>query len=701
MTGHKLDALLKPSRIALMGVSQSPGTPGNTLKNLLLESDYPGDVYLINPRYTTLDNRPCYPDLDTLAAQVDHVVIALGNVHLERALQACVDHGARAATIFSSGVPQQDVEPPLKQRLRKMAIENGIVVCGINGMGFYNPGMDLHAGIFPRPLPIIKGGISYISQSGSAFSTLCHNGCRLGFNLCVSSGNEMTTDVSDYMDWAMEQEDTRVIALFLETIRNPGAFVNALAKAARRSIPVVILKIGKSPLAAAMAVTHTGAIAGDHTVIQALFRRHGVIEVDDLDQMASVLALVQTGRRPSSGGLAAVFESGGFRELVTDRAQELGIEFAGLEDTTRQRITNNLDSGLIAENPLDAWGSHDRFEQRFQACLQALMDDRNVGAGVFFTNYRDDYYLSEAIYRVVENVSQQTGKPLALGTCYSDLANARISRRAHDSGIPLIQGVDQTLIAFQKLMAYQQFSRQRSEASPADFDPDKTHAWKQRLSAMRSSTPGENESLAMLADFGISVVSNRVIHNESELLHAAGEFGYPLVLKTAVPGIAHKSDQQGVVLNISREPELLEHYRDFNHRLGSEALLSPMLKNGVEIALGIINDDDFGPVIMVAAGGILIELIEDRQFAMCPVNPEQADSMLGSLRVNRLLEGVRGQPACHRKALIEMVVRLSQFACVFSDCIEGLDINPVLVTSEHAVAVDALVVCRNQQVRSD
>jgi len=693
MAEHRLDPLLKPTSIALVGVSERADSPGHRLVKMVLDSDYAGDVYLVNPRYSEILGQPCHRFLESLPATVDHVVIALGNQHLEAALQAAIEHGARAATIYSSGVLEQDSEPNLMQRLTSIAKKAGIQICGINGMGFYNVGLDLYAGIFPRAAEIIKGEISYIAQSGSAFTTLCHNGCRLGFNLCVSSGNEIATTVADYMDWSLEQEDTRVIGLFLETVRDPAAFVAALEKANAKSIPVVILKIGKSPLGAAMALTHTGAIAGNHAVFQALFKRYGVIEVDDFDEMASILMLLQSGREAAAGGFAAAFESGGFRELVTDEAFELGIEFAPLEDSTREILQQNLDPGLKSENPLDVWGSHDRFEERFEVCMNALMQDPNVAAGAFISNYRDDYYLSEAIYRVIESVSRKTGKPVALGTCYSDLANSAICRRAHAAGIPVIDGAHETLLAFRHLFHYRQFKLEQANDAPVtNMDSGKIAVWKQRLGDHESVAPGETEALALLADFAFPVVSHSIVSNEAELLTTATMVGYPLVLKTAEPGINHKSDSNGVFVNIQTQADLLEHYRDLCARLGPAALVSQMVGQGVEIALGTVNDAQFGPIVMVAAGGILVELLSDRAVAMCPVSPRQAEAMLSSLKANRLLLGVRGKPAVNRQALIDAIVSLSAIAYEFRDSIAEVDINPVLVNSREALAVDALIV---------
>ena len=702
MTEHPLDSLLQPSSIALLGASERAESPGATLAGMIINSEYVGEVYPVNPGYSHILGLVCYPDLDALPKTVDHVVIALGNAHLEAALSAAIRHGAKAATIYSSGVLEQDTKPPLQQRLANMARAAGIHICGINGMGFYNLEQQLYVGIFPRAEHIIRGGISYIAQSGSAFTTLCHNGCRLGFNLCASVGNEITTTVADYMDWCLELESTQAIGLFLETVRDPQRFIGALRKANARGIPVVILKIGKSELGASMAVTHTGAIAGNHSVFQALCRHHGVIEVNDFDEMAAILMLLQNGRAAASGKLAAAFESGGFRELVTDIADELGIDFAALENATVSELEQHLDPGLKAENPLDVWGSHNRFEARFEACLMALMQDPNVAAGVFFSNYRDGYYLSEAIYRVIASVSAKVNKPIALATCYCDLANTVLCQRAYAAGIPFVDGVRETLLAFNHLFAYQTFKQQyaRRFAMPRQTpqeDQEQTQKqanyWRQKLAKNVAHTLEENTALELLSDFSIPVVKRQLVNSESALAAAAAELGYPVVLKTAQPGINHKSDQGGVVVGIESEQELLRHYRDINQRLGSMALVSQMVIAGVEIALGTINDRQFGPVIMVAAGGILVEFLDDRAMAMCPLDAAQAETLLASLKLNRLLLGVRGQAAVNRQALIDAIVNLSQLAFNLRDSIAEIDINPVIVNASDAIAVDALILC--------
>ena len=690
MTEHRLDPLLKPRSIALLGASTRAGSPGRILSEMVIQSDYEGPVYPINPGHAEIMGVPCFATLDSLPETVDHAVIALGNRHLESALEAVIAHGARAATIYANGILAEDATPALRERMQTMARDAGLAVCGINGMGFYNLACNLHVGIFPRPRNITRGGISHIAQSGSAFTALTHNGIRLGFNFAVSTGNELTVTVADYMDWCLKQPETRVISLFLETVRDPDGFLAALGKAAAAGIPVVALKVGRSELGSRMAVTHTGSLVGDQAAFEAVCRRHGVILVNDLDEMAATLMLLQTGRRPASGGLAAMFESGGFRALFADLAEELCVPLATLSEATVNALIPHLEPGLIAENPLDAWGTFHRFEERFLACLRALMADPGVAAGVFVSNFRDDHFLSEAIYRVVAAVGEETDKPLALVNMYGDLANTDLCRKAFEAGIPVIDGATEALKAFHGL-----FSRQNLEtaAPQGDHAEGDFPGCAEHKLLTQGNVITENGALDILADLGIPVVARKRVSDESALHQAMDELEFPLALKTASRAIHHKSDSGGVVLGISDRLEMVDKYRDMRDRLGPEALVCAMVDGGVEIGIGTFTDPRFGPMIMVAAGGVLIEIMADRVVAPCPVNAAEGFSMLERLRLFPLLQGARGQKPVDLDALVDVVVRVSRLAAEGRSHIADMDINPVIVTPDGAVAVDALIHC--------
>ena len=695
MVRHRLDPLLNPRSIALVGASGRQGSPGHTLVDMVINAGFTGAVYPVNPRYDTLLGLPCYRSLDALPETVEHAVLAVADERLETVLAQAIDHGVKAVTIYASCYLAHDSAPSLQQRLTAMAKAADIVICGGNGMGFYNLTHGLHAGVFPKPDRIPKGGVSYIAQSGSAFTTYVHNGRHIRFNLCVSSGNELVTTVADYMDWCLEQDETDVIALFLETVRDPVAFVTALDKAVQNRIPVIVLKIGKTPLSMEMATTHTGAIAGNHDVLQALFRRYGVIEVNDLDEMAATLTLFQSARRAGPGSLATIHESGGFRELMVDLADELEIGFANIETSTKQAIQQHLDPGLKAENPLDAWGTNDNFESRFQACLSALVKDCHVSVGAFFANFRDGYYLSEGFYRVMKHTLNESGKPIAMINCYSGTMNHELSRQCGDIGLPFIDGVKEGLLAIRHLFRYRDFCHQQGrQVASLPRCTQAVTKWRARLSVSDVVTLSESTAMKLLCDFAIPTPAHAVIGSEDELRAAASKIGFPLVLKTAETGIAHKSDQGGVFVNITDVSELTWHYRDLRHRIGPQALVSKCMDSGIEIGLGVINDPQFGPFVMVAAGGVLIEIIDDHALAQAPVSRIEAQHMVETLKVNRLLEGVRGEPARNKEALIDVIVSLSEMAYHLRHDVAEIDLNPVIVTESAAIVVDALVVRR-------
>ncbi len=690
--GHPLDPLLKPNSIALLGASRRPDSPGRILADLIINSDYAREVFPVNPGYDNLLDRPCYPDLATLPKTVEHVVIAVSNERLEQAIDDVIVHGANAATIYSNCIIEGETNPVLLERITAKARAAGLAICGSNCMGFYNVSHHLYAGIFPAPTPIPSGGVSFIAQSGSAFTALAHNGCRLKFNLCVSSGNEMTTTVGNYMDWCLAQGETRVIGLFLETVRDPSSFVSALARAAEQNIPVVVLKVAKTALSAKMAQSHTGAIAGDHAAYEAVFDHYGVIEVNDFGELFATLMMFQSDRSVGPGGLATIQESGGFREMVTDIAAQVGVEYAEISDTTKSQMQTHLEPGLIAENPLDAWGSNDNYEFRFEACLDLLMQDPSVAVGIFFTNFRDGYYLSEGLYRGLHRVSERISKPVIMANCHTDLANRRFCQRSADADIPMVDGVRETLVAVQHAFNHRDRIILENRCDVENFpEPDVINRWQKKLTNSKSPLP-EAEAMNLLTDFSICTPEVIEARNLDSLLHAARKIGFPLALKTAVSGIVHKTDQGGVVIGISGEDELILHFQDFEKRLGPSVLVCEMIEPGTEVGLGIVNDPQFGPFIMVAAGGALIELLSERALSLIPVSRVKADELVSRLKINTLIEGVRGRKKGQREALLDAIVALSNIAHSLRNCLQEVDINPVIVNERGAFAVDALVV---------
>jgi acyl-CoA synthetase (NDP forming) len=686
---HRLDPLLAPASLALLGASPRPDTPGHAMVAMPLAAGYGGRLLPVNPRYGEVQGLDCYPTLAELPERAEHVAIGLGNESLEAAVRATIEHGAKAATIFAPCFLPEESGPKLSERIKAMAREAGLLLCGPNTMGFYNLQAHLRVCAFPSPADMEPGGITFITQSGSVFAALANNDRRPRFNLIVTCGAEYTVSVADYLGWSLAQASTRVVGLFLETVRDPAGFEAALAEAAGRELPIVALKVGRTAESAEMARTHTGAIAGNDAAYEALFRRYGVIRVRSVDEMVASLLLFQGGRRAGPGGLATIHDSGGEQQMITDLASDIGVPFAKISPETTGRIAGQLEPGLEPRNPLDAWGSFRDLEPRFSAMFQALLDDPQVAAGLMVFNIRDGYYLSQAYAKVAKALWPRTTKPFAVAPNTAAVRHRDMALDLTRAGIPVLDGTEEALKAVKHLFAFRDFhDADRTPPDPAD--PALRAKWRPRLT--RGEVLSEAEALALLSDYGVPVVAARAANTREAARGAAEALGYPVALKAAAPGVLHKTEAGGVRLNLTDADRVTAAYDDMAARLGPEVLVSRMAPKGAEVALGALFDPQFGPCIMVAAGGVLIEVLAERAFAMAPVNRDQAKRLLAGLPVSRLLAGLRGAPPADLDSLAAAIERFSVMAHDLGHLLGELDVNPVIAGVEGALAVDALVI---------
>jgi acyl-CoA synthetase (NDP forming) len=690
---HPLTPLLAPRSIAFVGASARMDTPGRDMLLTLRRGGFEGSVWAVNPNYSEIEGFPCFASLADLPARPDLVVLSVKNERLEAALREAVTAGAGAAVIFASGFLDNDSDPPLSARLAALARDAGMPVCGGNCMGFYNDLDRVWICGFPSPRQPGPGAIALIAHSGSVFGALAHNDPRLRLALAISPGQELTTGVADYLDYAVERPEVKVAGLFIETARDPQGLVRALAKAADRGVPVVTLKVGRTQAAAAAALTHTGAIAGSDAAWEALFDRYGVIRVETLDELAASLLLFSTGRRASPGGLVSIHDSGGEREMLIDLAERVGVPFAPISAATRTRIAARLDPGLVAENPLDAWGVGHNFAATFEDCFTALVEDDAAGMGLFCADIRDHYYLSEGFAVAAGAVAARTTKPVVLATNYTQVRHDALALALTEAGTPVVDGTQHALVAIRGAFAYRDFLARPADPPPAA--PGATEAervrWRQRLGAA-GATLDEADALDLLAAWGLPVAGHRIAGDPAAAVEAAAALGFPVVVKTAMPGILHKSEVVGVHLNLRDAAAVAAAYADLASRLGPIASIATMAPRGVELALGMVRDPQFGPVVMVGAGGVLVELLNDRATALAPFGPATARRLLDRLAIRPLLDGYRGAPAVDLDALCAVIAGFSVLAADLADRLEGIDVNPLICTGQGMVAVDALVV---------
>lgn len=674
---HRLDPLLRPRSVAVVGASEDNDAMGEWSLRNLLKGGYEGDIYPVNPKYAEVQGVKCYSYLADLPEPPDLVVFAVSDRWLEKVLDDAIAAGAKAAVIMSTLFLDDDTSPPLRERMAKKIRDAGLVVCGANGMGFYNVRDKVWGCGFDSSDHDGPGNVALISHSGSGMSGLIDSEQRLRINLAVSTGNELDATMDEYLDFALDLPETKAVGLFVETARNPEGFRAALEKAVAKQIPIVAIKVGRTEKSAELAVSHSGAMAGDDATYEALFDRYGVQRVRDMDELATALILFAEWPRIGPGGLVTLHDSGGERQLMVDLADEAGVTLTELGADTVADLEAVLDPELPAVNPLDAWsrGGPDSADQMANS-LAAMMEDPDTAIGAVVQDRAPYGKVYRGYVDYMRRGHSASGKPVALVSARQGTGHDGIAVTSTAEGFPILDGVPAFLRGVRALFDYRDFLARQDDALPKVDAPT------------TAIEPGEVGALQLLAHCGLPAVSATLVNNESDA--TASE--YPVVLKTAVPGIEHKSDVGGVVLNIETEDQLHAAYRDMADRLGPEALIAPMVGRGVEMMLGARTDPQFGPVVLIGFGGVYAETLKDVVFALPPFTLAHARRCVDRLRLRPMLDGQRGQPPADVDAFCDAAARFSVMVDALRDDIREIDINPIIVHESGCTIVDALVV---------
>jgi acyl-CoA synthetase (NDP forming) len=689
-----LECMLEARSVAVVGASVKEGSLGAAMMVELRRGGYGGAVHPVNPGYGEVFGERCYASISEVPEPVDLAILGVSNQRIERAMLDAAAAGARSVVTFSSlfeDAPQEPGMPPLAGRVAAIARAHGMALCGGNGMGFLNEEHHLRATGFATPDHLRRGPVAFISHSGSAFAALAFNDRGIGFTMIVSSGQEIVTTMDEYMAYALGRGSTRVLALLLETVRVPSAFVAQLARAAELGIPVIALKAGRTEGSKAMVTAHSGALAGEHGAYEAVFDAYGVHEVRTLDEMADTMELFSSPRRATAGaGVASVHDSGGERALFVDLAGDLGVPLAAISDATRDRIQDLLDPGLEASNPLDAWGTGIDADRIFREAFLALHDDPDTAAMAFSVDLtRQGEPYDTGYLQVARDVWAATTKPFCVA---SNLASAVATEEAsliRDVGIPVLEGTDSALRALRHLLDERDVRTRQPIDAPEPVPADVRDACRARLG--EAEVISETAALDLLRAYGVPTVETASATSFDEAAWVAERIGYPVALKTAQPEVAHKSDVGGVRLGVPDRDALLDAYKDLAARLGSAVTVGAMAPAGVEVALGVVRDPTFGPLVLVGAGGVLVELLHDRRLALPPLGVAGASRLVDRLAIRPILDGARGNPPADVLALAAAISRLSVLASDLGDLIDALDVNPLIVSTDGCVAVDALV----------
>jgi acyl-CoA synthetase (NDP forming) len=686
----------------VLGASERPSV-GRTIVENLDRMGFPGEIYPVNPRYETLLGRRCYRSVDELPAGVDVLAFCVNHERVLDGLREAAAHGVRAAVAFDAGFAESDDEGRRRQdELVAICEKAGIAFCGPNCMGVISPHarslVYLNALRDPAPL---AGNVGLISQSGSIVIGLLADCRRFGFSHVISTGNEAVLVAADFLEYLVDDPATRVIAMFLESVRQPERFVAALDRAAGAGKPVVVLKVGRSERARRAITSHTGGLAGESRVLSAVLRAHRAIEVEDLDEMTETLAACQGERRPAGRRIVVMTNSGGHAELILDVAASAGLELPPLAAETRAEVARVIGPVAGDGNPLDSWGNGD-FNTNVPHALRVLGSAAEIDAVVWCTDSADaspmgtpERFMTYA--QMFGEAAQTSTKPFYFMGTRPGIFRRDQHEYFSAQGIAMIGGTRQGLRAVDRL------ARSAVPLAPSRATPPAPTITVASLSAGSRRTINEHDAKLLLAAAGLPVVRETLCTTRDGAIAAAGAIGYPVALKLVADDVPHRSDLGLVAVGLRDARELGEAWDRMAAvraaRLADVAVdgfvVQQMVGGGVEVLAGINHDHDFGPVLAFGLGGIAVEALADVALRPLPLREGDAEAMIAeTATAAKLLAGIRGQPPADVEALVRCLEALADYAWADRAAIAEIDLNPikVLPRGQGCVVVDALIV---------
>jgi len=688
---HRLDPLLRPQSVAVIGASARPDSLGNLTLSNILKGKYAGQLFAVNPSGSEILGIQCHTHIKEIQQPIEHAIFCVADKRIEAALDDAIEHGIKAATIMSTLILEDDTAPLLRDRIQQKVRESGILLCGANGMGFYNFNDHVWACGFETRDHTAPGNVALISHSGAGMHGIVDSEGRIEFSLAVSTGQELSVTMADYLDFALETPDTKVVGLFMETIRDLEGMTAALKKAKDKAIPVVAIKLGRTEFAAKMARSHSGAMVGNDSAYEAYFERHGVMRVADQEELATALILFAQPHPIGQGGLVAMHDSGGIRQLVIDLADKVGTELTDLSPQSVKRLEDTLEPGLPAVNPLDSWSAGgDDWLERADGYMTTLLQDENAAIGAVMQERAPGSQLAEEYVGHVRAAHAATGKPACVVSGCLGSGSDPLAIQVTCEGFPILDGYLSFLRGVKCLFDYRDFQAQNPIHAPK-VDQAVVEKWRALLNSPRLID--EALGAELFADFDIPALPYKIAANADEAVSAAAGIGFPVVLKTAEESIEHKSDVGGVVLNLQTPEDVEAAYNDIATRLGSRVAVTKMVTDpGVEMILGASQDEPFGPLVMLGFGGIYAETLKDAVFLLPPFDADTALRKLDELKLRPMLDGQRGAKPSDIKALAQAAAKFSVMIDTLRDEIGEIDINPLLVKENGCIALDALVV---------
>ncbi len=719
---HYLTPLLEPKSIAIVGASETEGSIGATLARNMLEMDYKGRLFFVNPKHKTLFGRPCYARVEDIPQRLDLAVICTPAKTVSAIVEACGSASTRSVMIVSSGFTESGPRgAALERNIVENARRHGMRLLGPNCLGIMRPSAGINLTYTHNSAN--AGGIGLISQSGALCTAVLDwaQPNNVGFSSVVALGTSSDVDFGEILDYMVADPKTKSIFLYIEGIRNARRFMSAL-RAAARCKPVMLIKVGRHPAGERAALSHSGAVVGDDDVFDAALRRAGVVRLFTVSQMYATAQALLAHFHPRGNRLAIITNGGGLGVMAADHAEDIGIQLAQLEPRTLTALNEILPTGWSHANPIDIGGEAN--PARYAATLKLIQEDANVDGVLAILAPQAKSDPTQAARAMIEQ-ARTSDKPLV--SCWmGELQVAEARRLFKGAGIPSFRTPEPAVELFSHLSNYFRNQKLLLQAPPATAAAGVAGVAgvayvAPRLESARMvietalleghKVMSEMASKALLAAFHIPIAPTMLAHSLSEALVLAEEIGLPVAMKIDSPQVLEKSSCGGVRLNLTSLAAVRDAYQGINadvrHSLPDAEIrgiaIEPMIvkPHGRELRISVIQDALFGPAITLApsgtdiAPGIMIGTHErQRCVALPPLNSTLIDDMLQSSNFVTWLGARHRLPAVNMAALEAVLLRVSEMICELP-WIHELDINPLIIDENGAVAVDARIVIAN------
>ncbi|MCB1871253.1 MAG: acetate--CoA ligase family protein [Gammaproteobacteria bacterium] len=701
---------LNPNSVAIIGASKDPTKRGFRAIQTLLQEKFAGAIFPINPKESEILGLPCHPDLASVPQEIDLALICTPARTLPAMVKACGEKGVKGAVVLAGGFSEAGEEGTrLEQEMVAAARQFGVRLVGPNTSGMFNTHKACNLVGFSN---LEAGGIGILSQSGNMALSLVTEGQingHMGFSTYIGVGNEADLQFSEYLDYFGDDEQTKVVIAYVEGLKNGHAFLESARRVCRIK-PVVLYKSGRTEVGQSAAKSHTGALAGSYGVARGALQQAGVTVVSQSDQILSVAEALALLPPPPSKRIAILADGGGHATIAADALTEQGMTLPRLSQQTRERLAAILPPAAALANPVDVAGGTDANPEVFADCAEAILADPSIDALLIvglFGGYAIRF--SETLGPIESHTAsrlggmiERFGKPIMLQSLYAPMrTESLVTLRA--AGVPVHESVERAVRCLVSLAEYGAARARIAAEQPAAAPAANTTA-STVVSAARSEGRNsllEHEAQALLKSYAITLPPSVLVSSPAELGQARDQLGeVPLAMKVVSRDILHKSDAGAVKLNVVGESEMSQAYAaivksSLAYRADADikgVLVTPMArKGGVEMIIGVTRDPQFGPVMMFGLGGIFVEVLKDVVFRSLPLTAIDAAEMLDEIKAKAILGGVRGAPPVDRKALVDLMLRISQ-VCLAHPEIAELDLNPILGYADGYALVDARMI---------